>query len=202
MLSRGIEQAAEIDEAFSIEPKGSDRGAAIGRAPNHQREVAAPDKVIAPSLAPWMEQSYRPSGDRIVGFGLGVLVPVAALTSESEIAERMIASLGQRNDVLDRKRLDCKAQRGSTVFARAASAGQDGLSRALPDAPRRHSTGGDSMPSSSMSSDRVVPRIRARSIRWRTRSACHFSTSSVSSKSSVCSDALSVSARRFATSSR
>src|SRR6185295_18803462 len=138
MLSALRERPSQVDEPGTVELKDLRRGSASTCQANDSCEVVAPDEVVAPFVAPWMEERNDLPGHRIDPFGLGVFVVVAALTGEGEIVQALSSPGLKRDDVLHREGLCGEAFLTAAVFADSARAGAD----PLPPRPRaafRHS---------------------------------------------------------------
>lgn len=85
MLPRQEQYPPQVDQTFPVKPQGFD-GCPTSRGQAQQQGViVVPDEMLVSVLQPRMKQRYHFCRDRVIAFGLIVLVVVAALAGKGQV---------------------------------------------------------------------------------------------------------------------
>jgi len=88
MFADAKQQTTQIHDASAVKQQGGDRHTASRGEANHDQQISAPGKVVAPAVAAWVVQRDDQPAHRVICLGVIVLMVVAALAGQREVLER------------------------------------------------------------------------------------------------------------------
>lgn len=116
MFTQCVENPPQIDETGSVHLQGFHSGPPCRGGANDDRIVGTPPEMFLPSLLSGMIERRYCLLDGVKGFALGVLVAVAALTSQRQILQGICPSVTDGNDMLYGKGVGGKIHLTKTIL--------------------------------------------------------------------------------------
>ncbi len=113
------QQRSKIDQLCSVQSERVDRCTACGSQPNDQRSVLAPFEMIRPPLAARIEETLRPSCQRVGCFDFLAFESIAVGTGESEIGQPGFSTARFGIDVVGNEEAGRVTKRAAAVFTQS-----------------------------------------------------------------------------------